>query len=339
MSENSAIQWTDHTWNPVRGCTKISPGCKNCYAARDALRFPGIRGIWGDAGTRIAAVPDAWKAPMKWNRQAQFPVDVKWNQETGKGTSIFARPRVFCASLADVFEDWKGWIHHPDKRGENGIMPAFWNGRSIVRCDEKIANEVKRPASMADIRTQLFQLIEYTPHLDWQLLTKRPENVMAMVPESWRAGFPANVWMGATVEDQQRANERIPILLSIPAKVRFLSCEPLLESLDLMWPESIFPDGPTRCCGGHECGCHGQPCEPPMLYGIHWVITGGESGPGCRPADLEWFRSLRDQCASIGVPFFMKQLGGVKDHRGNLEDFPEDLRIRQFPTPRTDAQA
>lgn len=316
MSANSSIQWTDHTFNPVRGCTKVSPGCKNCYAARDALRFPNIRGIWGDAGTRIVAVPDAWKTPVKWNRQAlgeSLKHEIAHNQALRRGESpayaAHPRPRVFCASLADVFEDWQGVLHFPNQFSESGLSVARWDGIQLVR--EIEPNDIP-VATMNNLRQELFQLIEATPNLDWLLLTKRPENVIRMVPAQWQRAFPPNVWMGTTVEDQQRANERIPQLLAIPAKVRFLSCEPLLEAVDLFH------------CGPDDL--------KDWIHSIDWVISGGESGPGCRPADLNWFMSLRDQCREAGVPFFMKQLGGVRDHRGNLEDFPENLRVREFPT-------
>lgn len=330
MSENSAIQWTDHTFNPVRGCTMVSPGCANCYAARDAKRFPNIRGIWGDSGTRIVAVPDSWKSPLKWHKASYGFVECqvcRWRgdmHESKESTgsvmhcptcntvgSLRAnkRPRVFCASLADVFEDWKGVLHFPDHLSPDGKVLARWEGIQMIRTyDERFPL-----ATMDHVRQELFELIEATPSLDWLLLTKRPENVMRMVPESWMDGFPPNVWMGTTVEDQQRADERIPLLLDIPARVRFLSCEPLL--------------GPVKIdhirIGDNQWF--------PMQH-LHWVITGGESGPKCRTANVDWFRSLRDQCSAAGVPFFMKQLGGVKDHRGNLEDFSDDLRVREFPT-------
>ena len=115
MSEETKIEWTDSTFNPVRGCTKVSPGCTNCYAAREARRFPNIRGIWGDSGTRITAVPSAWNEVMRWNRQAAA---------TGKPH------KVFCASLADIFEDWKGPIHLPCR---HGIERGMWNGTHIIR--------------------------------------------------------------------------------------------------------------------------------------------------------------------------------------------------------------
>lgn len=322
MSENSKIEWCDHTFNPWRGCTKISPGCANCYAAREAIRFPGIRGVWGNCGTRIVAVPDAWTQPLRWNRKAGLLPPVSDEERE------WHRPRVFCASLADVFEDWKGELRFPAAIALEGFVRARWDGHQLIREIEATADAQGLPlATMDNAREELFRLIDATPNLDWLLLTKRPENVMRMVPDHWRGGFPQNVWMGTTVEDQEMADKRIPELLGIPAMVRFLSCEPLLSFVDIQqvgddeltiyWPlvGKAISDGMN---------------EPFTLAngGIHWVIAGGESGPGCRPFDPEWARSLRDQCQAAGVPFFMKQMGGT---RKPFEPIPDDLMIREFP--------
>lgn len=220
---------------------------------------------------------------------------LQWNanaKATGK------RAKVFCASLSDVFED------HPD-----------W----------------EQP------RTDLFNLIAETPYLDWLLLTKRPENINRMVADyagdcawlGWNGTAPrTNIWIGTSVENQEQAEKRIPHLLNVEAPVRFLSCEPLLgpvilPSWDSYWDVDGFANnGPMHT----TLGC---PNEPDNL--INWVICGGESGQKARPMQLEWARSLRDQCQAAGIAFFMKQLGGVVDKRHDLEDMPEDLRIREFP--------
>lgn len=248
MGENSAIEWCDHTFNPWIGCTKVSPGCDVCYAERLAVTRLGVS--WGPHGERRRTAPGTWALPLRWNRQAE---------REGR------RFRVFCASLADVFDNQ---------------VPEEW-------------------------RTDLWRLIEATPHLDWLLLTKRPQNIRPMMIAARRAILGAevaeehvlwpwpNVWLGTTVENQEEAARRIPHLLRAPAAVRFLSCEPLLGPVDLApwWKES--PPGST----------YWHP------NGLHWVITGGESGPGARPMHPDWARSLRDQCAAAGVPFFFKQWG------------------------------
>jgi protein gp37 len=194
------------------------------------------------------------------------------------------RRKVFCGSMCDVFED------HPD---------------------------------VVDARRRLFDLIPETPHLDWLLLTKRPENVVPMVERLDQ--FP-NVWLGASVEDQKRAEERIPELLRVPAVIHFLSCEPLLG------PVSLLCDGDGR--GRYWLmSATDSPCAP----AVDWVIVGGESGSRARPMMLEWARWLVVQCRRAGVPAFVKQLGAAhhcihSDKGGCLDCMPPDLRVREFPT-------
>lgn len=148
-------------------------------------------------------------------------------------------------------------------------------------------------------RDEAWDIIRRTSHLTYQILTKRPENIIDRLPDDWGLGWP-NVWLGVSAEDQKNADKRIPQLFEIPAVIRFISAEPLLGSIDL-----------------------------DMAYYVpDWIIVGGESGPNCRPMDLSWARSIRDQCKEAGVLFFMKQIGGWPDKHGNI---PEDLRIREFP--------
>lgn len=335
MSENSSIEWTTHTFNPVRGCTKISPGCANCYAARDAVRFPNIRGIWGDNGTRIVAVPDAWKAPLKWHKKAlgdalKYEIDFDQRLRAGEKPTYSPpeRPRVFCASLADVFEDWKGILHFPTPFAADGLCVARWYGKQLVR--EMEPNELP-VACMDHVRVELFDLIRRTDQLNWLLLTKRPENVIPMIERviriiepdptfdplrDWLADWallrkaPGNVWIGTTVEDQARAVERIPVLLEIPAKVRFLSCEPLLGPVDLRHIHDA--DGNTLDALTGDWGVEGRGHTGPSKRRVDWVIAGGESGPAARPMHPAWAQSLRDQCRAAGVPFMFKQWGEWK---------------------------
>lgn len=259
MAENSAIEWTTHTFNPWVGCSKISPGCKHCYAERDMDHRLGFA-KWGNDGTRVVTSDANWRKPLAWDRKAR---------EAGE------RHRVFCASLADVFED-----------REELIEP----------------------------RERLFDLISDTPHLDWLLLTKRPENLEAMLPWTsahageYRERFWPNVWIGTSVEDQQRADERIPELLKIPAVVRFLSMEPLLGPVDL----TNLDHGDDRLDALRAEACaKGTGCliDDEFDRGIDWVIVGGESGPGARPMHPQWARSIRDQCQAAGVPYLFKQWG------------------------------
>lgn len=251
MGENSKIEWTDHTWNPWTGCTKVSPACDHCYAEGWAKRSGHVE--WGPHGNRRRTSESNWKQPLKWNREAE---------------AAGVRRKVFCASLADVFD----------------------NHKSIL----------------LEWRDDLWNLIQNTPNLDWLLLTKRPQNVARMVsgwmgPHSW----PSNVWLGTTVENQEEADRRIPHLLAVPAAVRFLSCEPLLGPIDLL---RLQPKNATwlDCLNGRE---HIGPATVPTESKIDWVIVGGESGHGARPMHPGWARSLRDQCAAAGTPFFFKQWG------------------------------
>lgn len=261
--KDSNIEWTDHTFNPWIGCTKVSEGCKFCYAeAQMDHRFG--RAKWGPQGARVRTSPAYWRKPLQWDREAAEQV---------------TRKRVFCASLADVFED------RPELRR--------W-------------------------RNELFlDLIDETPSLDWLLLTKRPENIMDMLPPHWRyQSIPDNVWIGTSVEHQKAADKRIPHLLEVPAAVRFLSCEPLLGPVSLDRWFGLQPGNRWAECLCDEIDPADRPCitcEARRALGeksgIHWVIVGGESGPKARPMHPDWARSIRDQCQNAGVPFFFKQWG------------------------------
>lgn len=289
MGEATKIEWTDYTFNPWWGCVKVSPACEHCYAETWAKRTG--HAVWGVNAPRRFFGKDHWAAPLKWNREA------------GR---LRERKRVFCASMADWLEDRE---------------------------------------DLVGARLELLRLIHLTPNLDWQLLSKRPENFkklvgecLAMIPrtgitleesyfrtfislmlEGWRSSIytaPSvgreNYWIGTTVENQLMAEKRLPLLLEIPAKVRFLSCEPLLGPIDLrampLEPKyALFRYWPLD--GRHITEGMNEAARGPLAQTIHWLICGGESGPGARFLRPAWARSLRDQCAEAGVPFFFKQWG------------------------------
>ena len=302
MAEDTKIEWTDHTFNPWRGCTKVSAGCANCYAETLSKRNPGALGEWGPTGKRVVAAESYWQQPLRWNLAA------------GKAGE---RRQVFCASLADVFEDWTGpvWRSTNTMEFKHELCVCHGCGRLksyVAYCHEDCHEErLPRRATMADVRRRLFNLISITPNLDWLLLTKRPENVLRMTYDAWTVkvkdhvsqnegdgrhwAWPSNVWLGVSVEDQQRADERIPLLLQTPAAVRFLSCEPLLGPIE-------FSNMTKRSDAVQQLG-------KKALAGIDWVIVGGESGSGARPCNIAWIRSLVQQCQAAGVPAFVKQLG------------------------------
>lgn len=224
MGDNTSIEWADHTFNPWTGCTKVSAGCRNCYAEKWRARF-GHGDEWGPRGWRVKTSPANWRNPLKWDRAAKAA----------------GRPAtVFCASLADVFED------------RDELEP--W-------------------------REELFELIAATPHLIWLLLTKRPENILRLLPGDWLNAQLPNVWFGTSVENQDVVQRASWLDIDDRWGGFFLSMEPLLGPVDL------------------------------DLEAIYWVIAGGESGPGARPMDPEWARQIRDQCAAEGVPFLFKQWG------------------------------
>lgn len=253
MGKDTKIAWCDDTFNPWVGCMKISEACKHCYAAVSTpartSRAKGLE-LWGPPATTSRKRTSAanWKLPLRWNREAV---------ETG------VRRRVFCASLADVFEA------HPD---------------------------------LDAIRADLWRLIEGCAGLDWLLLTKRPQNIRAMVPPAWLTSWPEHVWIGCTVEDQKRAVERIPHMLAVPAAVRFLSMEPLLEAVDLT--RLSYGGATLNALTGHIAGPDDMIPER-----VSWVIVGGESGHKARSFDLAWARSIVAQCREGGVPVFVKQVG------------------------------
>ncbi len=228
MGKNSHIEWTHHTFNPWWGCVKVSPACDNCYAEAWAKRVGS--NVWGAKSSRRFFGDAHWKEPLRWHAEAH---------------ADGVRRRVFCASMADVFEGRK---------------------------------------ELNSARTQLWSLIAETPSLDWLLLTKRPQNVVRMTP--WGDQWPTNVWLGTTVENQKFADLRIPHLLAAPARVRFLSCEPLLGAIDLSRWVKTGRSSP-----------------------IHWIIAGGESGPKSRPMHPEWARGLRDFTCRHSIGFHFKQWG------------------------------
>lgn len=247
MSDNSKIEWTDATWNPVRGCTKISPGCLHCYAETFAERFRGVPGHPFEFGFDMRLVPEKLGDPLRWS--------------TPK--------KIFVNSMSDLFHE---------------------------KIPEEYIVKVARVMAAANWHT-------------YQILTKRADRMQKLLSGKLRfATEQSHIWWGVSVENRRHGLPRIALLRGAPAKVRFLSIEPLLEYL-----------GPIN------------------LKGIDWVIVGGESGPGARPMDAEWVRGIRLQCQTAGVAFFFKQWGGFRKAKAGrrldnrtYDEFPEG---RQNPVP------
>lgn len=256
--ENTGISWAHSSFNIVWGCTELSPACDRCYARTLSERW-GFD-VWGKDKPRRPMSEHYWNDPLRWQKKARL---------TG------TRRRVFCSSMADVFED------HPD---------------------------------VAKARERLWPLIERTPDLDWMLLTKRTALMTKFTPDSWKSGWPSNVWAGTTAEDQKWYDHRMPLLMKVPAKIHWFSLEPLLGQIDLRL-DSITGKKPD------------------------WMIVGGESGHGARPMHREWPLSIKDQCRAHGLAFFMKQKGnvmakelGCKDSKGSdPSEWPAEFRVQEFP--------
>jgi len=232
VAQNSQIEWTDHTFNPWTGCTNISPGCDNCYAEAWSKRSGHVK--WGK-NPRKRTTDQYWKAPVIWNARAD-----QFQAAHGR------RQRVFCASLADVFDN---------------KADTSW-------------------------RRDLFQMIRSTPRLDWQLLTKRPQNISKMLPDDWGENGYNNVWLGFTAEDQTRFDQRKLFIRKIPAAVWFVSYEPAIG------PLHIAADDPAP----------------------DWLIVGGESGHNARPMDPTWVRDMAFDCHTRKIPIFFKQWGSYQNN-------------------------
>lgn len=303
MGADTKIEWCDFTFNPWLGCTNVSPGCDHCYA--EALmdkRYHKVQ--WGAGQPRVRTSEANWRMPIKWDKAA---------------AAAGRRDRVFCASLADVFDN---------------EVPDEW-------------------------RRDLMRLIASTQNLDWLLLTKRIGNAGKMLAdtaatfgmtwgEHWR-----NVWLGATVVNQEEADRDIPKLLAVPAAKRFLSMEPLLGPVDVrryLGPQCDRGSVPgPGGVGGVTCRlCDGYGAKAPATgcRGIDWVIVGGESGHKARPFHTDWAQSIVDQCQAAGVACFVKQLGAhvvqgferriKRDKKGgDMSEWPHELRVREVPCATT----
>lgn len=335
----TTIEWTDETWNPVRGCSLVSKGCESCYAMRQAHRFSGkgqpYEGLteWGPHGPRwtgkVRLVPEVLEEPLHWKKPR----------------------RIFVNSMSDLF--------HEDVP-EEFVIAIF---AVMMACPQHTFQILtKRPQRMRVYLLGLQILGGLGPYIrsiriDGDRTIPKLFDAVARtevvrgrrcraVDDPWMAVFNAaacwmsdrplpNVWIGVSVEDQQTADERIPILLQTPAAVRFVSYEPALGAVDL---RAWIPPHTDGLCSHEHCG------PPPEL---DWLIVGGESGPGARPCNVAWIRSVVQQCGAAGVPVFVKQLGArpveyccdgqhpnmeLNDPKGgDPSEWPSDLRVREWP--------
>lgn len=302
MGTKTGIEWTEATWNPLRGCSRVSEGCRNCYAERMAARFakPGEpygglieNGHWSG---QVKLVEDHLDNPLRWRKPR----------------------RIFVNSMSDLFHE----SLHDDVVDQVFAVMALAHRHTFQVL-------TKRPDRMLDYLSRDRRLLWATA----ALLTLCDEITSDHIQHG--PTILPNVWLGVSVEDQAAADKRIPLFLQTPAALRFVSCEPLLASVDLTrWL-------PHR----HSCRCaecYARALKKPDRYAIDWVIAGGESGPGARPMHPDWARSLRDQCQDAGVPFFFKQWGEFEplrkgDWAGRYEkgcstDYGEFLRVGKQAT-------
>ena len=307
MADDSKIEWTDASWNPVTGCTKVSPGCDHCYAEAFAERWRGTPGHAYENGFDLQLRPERLDQPLRWHRPR----------------------RIFVNSMSDLFHD-----DVPDEF----IAQVFAVMAATPRHTYQLLT--KRHARMRSfLRGECKCGAGHAPgvHLrsaiEWAATPHSPTYVPGLESGLYhRTQWPLlNVWLGVSVENQQWADIRVPALLDTPAAVRWLSCEPLLGPVDL-----------TSCNGVNALeqdwiGGPGAGSGAPHPF-VDWVVVGGESGPGARPMHPDWARSLRDQCTAADVPFFMKQAGavlarewGCTDRKGhNPADWPEPFP-REYP--------
>ncbi len=342
MSAESKIEWTDATWNPVRGCTKISPGCAHCYAETFAERFRGVKGHPYEQGFDLRLAPDKLDVPLHWKK-----------------------PRMIFVNMSDLFHEGV-----PDEFIDKvfavmALCPQH-TFQVLTKCAERMQRYVTSVGQASKSPLQAARGSALAQWVHEVLGNSSVAQLVAVSEEGWWEWLKMpNVWLGVSVENQKYADERIPHLLKTPAAVRFLSCEPLLGAVDLdkwIWGNR---------CSDPQCGdsTWDHACELGEQL-LHWVIVGGESGPGSRPCDIGWIRSIIAQCKAAGVPCFVKQLGskpvykefslqppfefvGLKDFgtrpeatrkigsgKGNdMFAWPEDLRVREMPTTKASVPA
>ena len=342
MSATSAIEWTDRTWNPVRGCSVVSPGCAHCYAMKQAHRFSGPGKAYAGL-TKLTSAGPQWTGQVRLIKDA-LPEPLRWRTPS----------RVFVNSMSDLFHE-----DVPDEFIDQvfavmALCPQH-TFQVLTKRPERMRDYVNALTMSAERLESLYLDMDHVGSTGGVSETRRDELVDRAV-DHWPL---PNVWLGVSVEDQARADERIPLLLRTPAAVRFVSCEPLLEALNVR--HYIGLDGANSGADFRERngwgydewsgGFTGPNLHNDSFYapepGIHWVIVGGESGSGARRCDLRWVRDLVRDCHTAHVPVFVKQLGArpdgwwptfplnrhaVRDPKGgNIAEWPEDLRVREYP--------
>jgi protein gp37 len=303
VSDNTKIEWSDATWNPITGCTEVSPGCDHCYAKTFAERWRGTPGHHFENGFDLTLRPERLDQPLRWKKPR----------------------RIFVNSMSDLFHDG---VPNEFIAKVFAVMALAQQHtfQVLTKRHGRMRSLLNSPDFYRDVRHCLNQ-----------------EHGLSEIDAFGTERFPLpNVWLGVSVEDQKRSDIRIPALLDTPVAVRFLSCEPLLGPVDLSaWLPRPFErqQGGYWLYGTDPHGADKRWMSGPA---IGWCIVGGESGPGARPMDLAWVESIVGQCTATGVPVHVKQLGsvwarasGADPKGGDWWLWPESLRIRRFPESRS----
>lgn len=351
------IEWADKSWNPVTGCTKVSPGCKHCYAEGVADRF------WATQYPPVEVATPLWAGdgPGKTSQRPRRFTDVQCHPDRLDQPLRWRKPRrVFVNSMSDLFHE-----DVPDAFIDQVFAVMALAPTHTFQILTKRAERMCTYLSQPDLSDQLAWTIGYmecSPARDADKAGENAHRALLVWPL-------LNVWLGVSVENQVTADARVPLLLQTPAAVRFLSCEPLLGPVEIRGGLQGCGDC-DPCIGGRVDQCAVGSHHTGALHpdGIHWVIVGGESGPKARTCDVAWVRSIRDQCRASSVPCFVKQLGhrpmykhaqrghGVSDETyhphgyrhggiafhagylhlkdrkgGDISEWPEDLQVREFP--------
>lgn len=302
MADNTLIEWARHpvtgkgaTWNIVTGCSVVSPGCTNCYA----MKLAGTRLKHHES--RKGLTVDTKAGPV-WNGQTSFNEQwltqpLQW--QTPRGILVAAHGDLFAEGVTDAQLD--------------RIFAVM-----ALASQHVFFVLTKRPERMRDyLRAMPARASSVATAAAWFWGAKDPDAVYDWVAEKIQHALP-NVWLGVSVEDQTRADERIPLLLDTPAAIRFISAEPLLGPVDLTKLPEAFFDATSNALTGYW-SWHGGPSRQESAY-LDWVIAGGESGPNARPMHPDWARALRDQCAEADVPFFFKQWGNWREAVSDWRD-------------------
>lgn len=320
MADHSAIEWTDATWNPLRGCSRVSAGCQHCYAERVAARFSGagmpyeglIHASTGGWNGKVQLVPEVLGQPWHWVKPR----------------------RIFVNSMSDLFHESVPFEY---------IAAVFWVMSVTTRHTYQVLT--KRPARMLEFFRWVADYEEghFPDDRIGDVARENPAiQALGWTParggrggyDNCGPGWPyENVWLGVSVENQATADERIPLLLQCPAAVRWLSCEPMIGRVDLCEHVGMWWNQTMECFEGTGSSINASHFMGEKRIG--WVVAGGESGPGARPMHPDWARSLRDQCASASMPFFFKQWGEHASVYDRTRDDPDwrrcDQVARQHP--------